>query len=99
MQIQLTPWRDALYDEGIGKAALENLISRGLFPQPIVILTGKRGSQKYFPANELEARRACLVAHEGNEDELRELLARIQLERGERARRALALILKNEVAA
>ena len=93
MKIKLTPLQDALYDEGIGKAALENLINRGLFPQPIVILTGKRSSQKYFPTNELEARRACLVAHEGNEDELRELLARLQLERGDRARKALSLIL------
>lgn len=95
MTVSLTPLCEVLYQEGIGQDALGNLIKSGLFPEPIVVLIGKRRTTKYFPTDEIEARRACLVAYDGDEDKLRELLASLKSARGERAHKELDLILKS----
>ena len=95
MKVSLSPLNEVLYHEGIGETALGNLINNGLFPEPIVVLIGKRRTTKYFPTDELQARRACLVAYNGDEDKLRELLASLKSARSERAHKELDLILKS----
>lgn len=95
-EVLFIDWTTTALQEHLSDEQLTRLIEIGLFPQPITVPVSSRTSQKYFPAHELAARRACLLKTDGDELALKILIQRLHNERARRAEDALSVVISED---
>ena len=95
-EVLFIDWTTTALQEHLSDEQLTRLIKIGLFPQPITVPVSSRTSQKYFPAHELAARRACLLKTDGDELALKILIQRLHNERARRAEDALSVVISED---
>lgn len=96
LEVLFIDWTTTALQEHLSDEQLTRLIEIGLFPQPITVPVSSRTSQKYFPAHELAARRACLLKTDGDELALKILIQRLHNERARRAEDALSVVISED---
>jgi hypothetical protein len=95
-EVLFIDWTTTALQDHLSDEQLTRLIKVGLFPQPITVPVSSRTSQKYFPAHELAARRACLLKTDGDELALKILIQRLHNERARRAEDALSVVISED---